>query len=1346
MQIIRNKLEDSLFNFIQSGNGIIIGPPGIGKTFLLNKMCLRFKKQNIPYFYLPIDKFDIENNLDLERTFHFEGDFISGMANQPEICNKKGYFIIDSFDSAKSEKSKKFFLNLIERAENQLTNKWQIIVSVRTFDAKKSQKLLELFPKSSAKKASEYYSPDIYCRHFFIPKLTDNELREALEEKICRENISIISKSEIWDILKIPFNLWLFERIFATGKLIVELQKISSQVELLDLFWRKRVHDSLSWGEKEIILRSATRKMVESKTLFINIENIYQSDKNDALQSLLSDQILIETSTNGLNFSFSHNILFDYAVSILLIDESESSFFSFISEDVSRQLFLRPSLDFYFTRLWYSNPEQFWKIFWKILRSTEIYLNILIRLTLINVIINEIKNIDNFDSIFHEIERGNPLGIDAILYILQSLEVQDFKNNEILLEFLEKISTYQNNNIVGNFAWVLSKTVDNTIKEKDFKNFQYSGKIGRTLLTWILKARKKKRNDFLDGVGANLAVPIVAKTFKSDPIYSAKLLNKILLIRQEPNFPIMYIYHLVDELENIWPSDPEFAESIFISVFSYIEGSKEQTLMGTPVLPLTSNRRQDYEMCHYLLVKKYPKFLSDKPVAAAKTAINALNQYIIQNHVIPFIKEGYCLTDLEQKIILNKNEILIYPDWCNIWDTSGYTEEPIKIADELFKFIENSAERKDITLIAIFVKIFTENVKVTFFWRRLLITAAKYPEIFAINLFELCTAKQILSNSETINEICDFLSKAAIFFSQKQLLQIEKIILEIPEESKTDKNKLEYQKEIRYRLLSKIPNNLLQTSESLAILHSMKKNKNILNNEPLIKWGECGFREYSEKECLQDMGVDFSQESNKKLFQLLSPLEDFSSKWLNKTPDSDSINKILPDLIEIHSLLERESPEDINIRKSAWTHLASCVSAISNGIDPTDFDTVCFCKSVLLKCAHHPEPVFNPKYHSTFESPAWSPDPRTEAVIGLTKLASVIRDQEILCEIKNLAIEDPVPAVRYLAISHLRLLLKIAPDFVWDLTDDVIKKEQVPSILFSACRNIGDFFWTDVKRAENLLQLLFETTVIMKNPDRSNPFIAIIVQLSVLHKNDWANRLLKRIIKNPKTYSKHFENIIFELSRCFDQKYSKSPQKIEEISLRSIETLNLLIGVTQSRILDLRSNIDKEESKKNDTEINDLYYVIHEVVLRIFFVIEKNEARSKNSKPIISDNQREKLFFRFKPLLEKIIYFQDSKNFIFTARTLHYFVQIFNEVVDFDPEYVIHILANLLKKGEITYSSDPLASDEMLKFGEKIIGDHKDVLQNDAVLKEFIIIIDSFVKNGNKNMMQFVWRLDEIYR
>ena len=43
----------------------------------------------------------------------------------------------------------------------------------------------------------------------------------------------------------------------------------------------------------------------------------------------------------------------------------------FLSEDPSRALFLRPSLNFFLTRLWITNRDRFWKMLWHLYKNVK---------------------------------------------------------------------------------------------------------------------------------------------------------------------------------------------------------------------------------------------------------------------------------------------------------------------------------------------------------------------------------------------------------------------------------------------------------------------------------------------------------------------------------------------------------------------------------------------------------------------------------------------------------------------------------------------------------------------------------------------------------------------------------------------------------------------------------------------------------------------------------------------------------------------------------------------------------------------------------------------------------------
>ena len=64
--------------------------------------------------------------------------------------------------------------------------------------------------------------------------------------------------------------------------------------------------------------------MIKEKLLSIHISEVYDSNLSYIFNELMSDEILKKTSINEQKLSYSHNILCDYAVKILVIEDDEN--------------------------------------------------------------------------------------------------------------------------------------------------------------------------------------------------------------------------------------------------------------------------------------------------------------------------------------------------------------------------------------------------------------------------------------------------------------------------------------------------------------------------------------------------------------------------------------------------------------------------------------------------------------------------------------------------------------------------------------------------------------------------------------------------------------------------------------------------------------------------------------------------------------------------------------------------------------------------------------------------------------------------------------------------------------
>ena len=191
------------------------------------------------------------------------------------------------------------------------------------------------------------------------------------------------------------------------------LSQIRSEVQLFKLFWHRRIETAENEIDRLSVLEGIALEMVKQRSLSIKQRDVRKTLTQTAWDDLLSDEILAKVSSTGRRIAFSHNILFDYAISVLLIDDEPQDLENFILEDLSRPLFLRPSLTYFFTRLWYYDDSasvdsaSFWEAFWHILQSDQsVPLRLVARLIPTSVMANEAHKIDQLKPLLEDLRNA----------------------------------------------------------------------------------------------------------------------------------------------------------------------------------------------------------------------------------------------------------------------------------------------------------------------------------------------------------------------------------------------------------------------------------------------------------------------------------------------------------------------------------------------------------------------------------------------------------------------------------------------------------------------------------------------------------------------------------------------------------------------------------------------------------------------------------------------------------------------------------------------------------------------------------------------------------------------------
>ena len=1353
MKINRKKLLKDLQSFASQGNGVIIGSPGVGKTYLLKELRRSLKSEGTPHLLLRIDQLGDGTEETLQQALLYEGDLIEKLRSVP-TSRKKSILLFDAFDAARNEQTRKRFLHLIQRAIHELNESWNIVVTVRTYDAMKSQELLDMFGNPYDTDLPRYHSKEILCRHFTIPSLNEDEIQQAFDQIPPLESIYKSGSQDFKCLLANPFNIWLLEKILKTSQNIPDFSQIHSEVQLLGLFWQRRVEASSDSDARGFMLTKIARQMVEERSLTVRWEDVYEDLRLDkalrrtAWNGLLSDEILSKVSPTGQRIAFSHNILFDYAISVLLIEDDPRKLKAFVLEDPSRPLFLRPSFTYFFTRLWYDVPENFWRAFWRILPSDQsVHLRLFARLIPTSVIANEARKIGQLKPLIKKLKNKKKIANEAAMRLLQSHRALQIERDELWIGFFDQVSTHYHADFAWDLATRTSDILDRATNTENTAIIDACGRVGRRLLEWVWQERETSDNDWYNRLGSFRAVPLVAKTYGTNAQESRHLLKRVLELTKEDNFPINFLMQLTEHVDKIWISDPEFVALTYCTVFAYSETSDAQTnLLSSPILTLTSNRRQDYGSCQYRLIKHFPDFLRANPLVATQAAIRSLNFFVMEEHIDGYLKEGVKGDDLIETFEFRGKDAYFVRDNSCIWDEREYRNEPIELADKLFQFIAESA-RSDSSLLDSLLNVFRDEVGVAFFWKRLLKTAAHFPEVFAPRLFELCIAKPIQMGGDALRELGLFLEAAASKFTPEQLRQIEKSILWLPAEATNEDDPKIFERR-RNRLIARIPKDLLQTREAKEIREEMERTDQVPPNDSLFSpksWSE----PYTEEKWLQERDVDTTTRKIKNYNAFSGPLDKFKSEWLNEIPTKEATELIFPPLQEAYATVNGNAKADKEIIDSLWYKLTACVAALGR-VTNLESKRFSFCRQVLLQVAKHE--LLNPDLLSDVQSdtPMYSPFPRHEAAQGLLRLATRQPDEKMLDAIESLA-SDPVRSVRMVAAMELFRIYDKTPKKFWNIVEDRATQETTPVVQKYLCytltRVVKNKKENEDKTTRVMDKMLKRTPPSTEDAELADSFIVLLMWLAIDRENSWALKTIRdTLFDEPIRFANPLSHAVSHVMEEYVvPKNSEIPEE-RKIMQRAIKWLEQAIDVASPAVRGLYMTCNNTE--ENEKKLRDTYRVIDEVIKRLYFEVAYESKTSEEPTKKISDELRRRFYNEVKPLMERITNFAlEKKNGVLFASTAHYFMQLLRSFLSCNPKEVLHLTECVARSSErFGYNLDSLAVAEVVKFVEIVLADHRSEVRDGQGLEDMLNLLDIFANTGWSDALRLVWRLDEVFR
>ncbi|MBE6087091.1 MAG: AAA family ATPase [Clostridium beijerinckii] len=1325
----RSYLTDELIKFTLDDSGLIVGQAGVGKSYIMNKLANELKKLGYTTICIAIDEFVKADKDELEKELYLKPneDFIDKLYSELkklDLADKKTIIIFDSFDSARNEDVKEIFLKLIRNIKDRLKGMCNIIVSCRIYDAMLSQKLTDIFLDING---AQKNNNKIKCRHFLIEELSEKEVEEAVSQ-ISNNDYTYTCLSENMKlILKNTFSLWLFENVLDVGVSINEIKIMNSELELLDKFWERQI-EGKNKDLIEYVLYDFTEKLIDKKTTIIKKREIFKPDISEGWNDLFSKSIIKYSDDFQNKVIFNHNILFDYAVSKLILIDNRDEIIEFIQSDRSRLIFLRPSFIYFFNSIWHLDNEDFWKTAFKLIESDE--MPKITKYIFVNTIITQATDISDLQILIDKWNDNDLNGTEIIKSVLQSIDIFGVIGNELWLEFIDKLKDNIKDEFLGLIVATIDKITTMNIKNNNQLPLLKCNMISRVIYLHIDECSDVTYIRWLRQVQAHGLIPIICKTYATDIANSKIILKEILEKIDNRGDNIDFVRAIAKNIEYIYDTDFEFTEYIFNVIYSVEVTSEETTcLNGSKVMPLLSNKKQDYGLCKNELHHNFIKFIERNAKNGLTLAIKTLNLIIVQ--------KGRS-TDQNYNTILefNGNPIKIIEDQSHWWSNNHIDEDIGEFSKSIFEYLKNIIKNNDTSKLDEFLDIFKREVKVAYLWGRLLITATEKPDIFKEKLFDLCISKDVVMCRDLTYEVAEYIKESSNVFNNEQIMQLEKFINSLNNIIIADNYSEEFIVRTKKKLILCIDKNLLNLKESFELISEIENEDNKYSNEPIFK---ITIQNYAEERNYDDelKRKNIKLEDSSRISYLLKELDNNNYLLRNKEINESEAKLIFGLSTELYKLIK-----DIKIEKNLETEI---LNKISEGIwKVLNLYNMSYIEKEydMYKdiCIHIVDSKFFNKEERNFKGleSGYCSTPKHIAADILPMLIQAKEDKGIIKYLEIL-FSHPSVSVKCILITNLYRLCSNEEVYMWEKLNEIAKEGnelQIKSLRLPLRNLIKDY-------NEKVVQVL-KSGYDDENLQFINEMIFMILEQHFINKNKWCSSIVEQIATEPWKFKWTGENgitaTLFKYIGCDSLKFTQENLAKEMVSFLNEVITNLILRLVELNNL-LNSNVDDKEI---EDEFRKIYDIFNWILDKLYY--ESGDLDDKK----VDENKRleEKYYFNIQPIIENIIYFMKKEDAVLIlAPTIHNLVKMLNYLLEYDVDNIINFIGVIIQNScKVGYVNDSLANTEITILMDKLFADYKMNLKNEKVLEDVLVILDCFSEIGDSTAISFLWRLDKIYK
>ena len=1323
---------------------VVIGDPGAGKSGVLHELASALHGENQDVVFLAADRLDDSLRGELGLRY----DLAEVLENWSG--NGTGWLFIDALDAARGSNALQVLRDLISRVATTPGSRWRVVASIRVFDLRYSQDLQRIFRQEfGGPRLKEFQDNTFLVRHIKVPRFSSGELVEIRAQSPELDAVFSTATPSLLELLDIPFNLRLVSDMLSESEERTDFSGVDTQVGLLEKYWLSRVIRSAAQGNvREAVLTEIVSALVGERKLTVAKAHILSTTKEPEFASLCSDNVIVEQVANlhGRNIiGFSHHLLFDYAVSRLVLGSDFELFLQTISRERDLSLFLRPSIDLFFKEAWLRHRESFWTNL--LLFSADQNVPAIAKIIGPAVIPELAKSEDDLDPLIRSLISTDPTekGISEqwVVHVVGAvLAGVTTAGLELWSKFCLRV-TQTNPSL--RIAAVCQSLIDHILERA--QGGATNTRDGRRALNQaaVYLLNRFASGERREGWVVGRCISNVMDLFAIDPALSSEALRRLITPEDVHLHGAQQGHWLARKLPQLFDIDPRLAADIFIAFFGYNERSEEKTSMGgSRILAMTSTRRQDYHQAHWQLAQHFSRFLGEHFDLCKPIILAAVNNVIESEHN-PRTTENavsYAIDGVDHRVLT---------DYSSIWDSSGVRGEALDIADAYFRKLEELAKSpSSIDLARRTAVEFLRDAQYAYFLRKILKVAQNTGPALVDVVYPLLSSSTALWSIDLSSLIGDALHTNYAALDEARRRTVELAILGLPEgEAGERQQALAW---TRDKLLGCIPVDQLVLSESLRRVNEMAEVGGPPENRPPFVSHGVRVSPYSADDRLRESGIPIDEKPNADLKQKADRLWAFASKFTNEVPSESDVATIEKDIDEVEGILS-SGLEGVHkdIASSAEAQLiAACAAAVKMNAFSCSNRLGQKLREILFRGLDNPEPEYAPEYDSQWDKgpSGWgAPVQRIEASAGVGSLLShrSCVDEALLENVRR-AIVDPVPAVRFQIVTRLLPLYDKDIAALWSILTTLIREEPrtgvLSGVLYSVINPLAGQYRVEVIGL--VREMLRRTDLANDGGEAFEWGHRIATGLYIWQGYDEAFEVIRPRLEGDSFRPGYANDCLRDIRETLSFSSDVPKESDGAIRKRAFDVVERIIRSAAARMNHMIEGIQVEDRDADwDKNFQELARLVDHISNQIYFssgAYDGTNSSNDTSKKLAEDSRRQ--------------FWTDSQTAIRLLSDVaipsaaHHLIETLETFIPFEPIEVFHAIAAVVRSAKSWgYQYESMAVDLLVKVTESYIAEHRMELQKDLQSREELIdILETFVEAGWPSARRLSYRLEEIFR